>query len=140
MVGNAVLGLIPGIGPEWSRKLFTKFPDSAGCSVKMQTPRLIPRLIGVCDYCRGELCRRVWRTLFSHEQRESLNADESRFVDFAFPRGYIFFFFPLRFGCLCMRSRVLFFVFRWKCDERGGNCWAGTARRVKGANRIRCVA
>lgn len=94
MVGNAVPGLIPGIGPEWSRKLFTKFPDSAGCSVKMQTPRLIPRLIGVCDYCRGELCRRVWRTLFSHEQRESLNADGSRFVYFAFPRGYIFFFFP----------------------------------------------
>lgn len=25
----------------------------------MQTPRLIPRLIEVCDYCRGELCRRT---------------------------------------------------------------------------------
>lgn len=44
---------------EWSGKLFTKFPDSAGYSAKMQTPRLIPRLIEVCDYCRGELCRRA---------------------------------------------------------------------------------
>lgn len=63
MDGNAVSGLVPGGGrvdPEWSRKLFTKFPDNAGIPpVKMQTPRLIPRLIGVCDYCRDELCRRA---------------------------------------------------------------------------------
>lgn len=43
-----------GAAYEWPRKLFTKFPDSGvGCPVKMQTPQLIPRLIEVCDYCRG---------------------------------------------------------------------------------------
>lgn len=115
MDGNAVPGLVPGVGPEWFRKLFTKFPDSAGCSVKMQTPRLIPRLIGVCDYCRGELCRRVWRTLFSHEQRVRARiADESRFVDLASSRGYILavfssFFFPRGSGARVYALACTFF-------------------------------
>lgn len=103
------------VGSEWSRKLFTKFPDSAGCSVKMQTPRLIPRLIGVCDYCRGELCRRVWRTLFSHEQRGELrDAVRIAICRFRFPsRLYFLLFFPPRLGArVYALATAFFFVFR----------------------------
>lgn len=111
MDGNAVLELVPEVGPEWSRKLFTKFPDSVGCSVKMQTPRLIPRLIGVCDYCRGELCRRVWRTLFSREQQESPNADEFAIRRSRFPsRLYFLLFFP-RLGAHIYALSCAFFSF-----------------------------
>lgn len=111
--GNS-FGFECSVRGERSRKLFTKFPDSGGTApVKMQTPRLIPRLIGVCDYCGGELCRRAWRTLFSREASRT----RARFVvDLVFPHGYIFFSAILAprhiYAFACVRFFFFFFVSR----------------------------
>lgn len=59
--------------------------------------------------CVGASGERCFRT---NNGESSGTRYESRFVDFAFPRGYIFFFFfPRGSVPVYMRSRLLFFSF-----------------------------